>query len=155
MLTEAARGSRAPWRTALRRLYQASCARLTDEEKFSAGGRVVETDFFVEGIPVTAHTADLIKTLASAAGDDPECFTAHGLRAGGATDLVARGATYAQLKAAGRWKSETCLRYFRSEEVVSRVVTELLGGKPGQRLLLDQAFDREEEGGDANAPRQS
>ena len=77
---------------------------------------------------VTARwVADLIKTLASAAGDDPECFTAHGLRAGGATDLVARGATYAQLKAAGRWKSETCLRYFRSEEVVSRVVTELLG----------------------------
>ena len=57
-LTEgkAARGSRAPWRTALRRLYQASCARLTDEEKFSAGGRVVEVNFFVEGIPVTAQT---------------------------------------------------------------------------------------------------
>ena len=60
---EAATGSRAPWRTALRRLYQASCARLTDEEKFSAGGRVVEADFFVEGIPVTAHTVAL-RTLA-------------------------------------------------------------------------------------------
>ena len=60
---EAARGSRAPWRTALRRLYQASCARLTDEEKFSAGGRVVETDFFVEGIPVTAQNV-VQRTLA-------------------------------------------------------------------------------------------
>ena len=63
LLTEAARGSRAPRRTALTRLYQASCARLTDEEKFSAGGRVVETDFFVEGIPVTAQTVAL-RTLA-------------------------------------------------------------------------------------------
>jgi hypothetical protein len=65
LLTEekAARGSRAPWRAVRRWLYQAGCAQLTDMEKFSAGGRVVETNFFVKGIPVTAQTVAL-RTLA-------------------------------------------------------------------------------------------
>ena len=67
-----------------------------------------------------------IRELANAAGEAPLYYTAHGLRAGGATDLVARGITYPLLKSAGRWKSDACLRYFRSEEAVSSVVATLL-----------------------------
>ena len=70
----------------------------------------------------TRWLGDQIKRLATLSGDDPNHFTPHGLRAGGATDLVEGGVEYPVLKAAGRWKSDACLVYFRSEAVVSAVV---------------------------------
>jgi hypothetical protein len=74
----------------------------------------------------TRWLAEQVRRLARLAGDDPACFTPHGLRAGGATDLVESGVAHPALKAAGRWKSDACLIYFRSESVVSAIVADAI-----------------------------
>ena len=74
----------------------------------------------------TPWIRERIRELATAAGEDPSCYSTHGLRAGAATDLVDAGISYPFLKKAGRWKTDACLIYFRSEESVALTVARLL-----------------------------
>ena len=61
-----------------------------------------------------------IKAFASSVGLDPRRYSGHSLRAGGATDMFARGLPYYVIKKMGRWKSDAALLYFRSEHSVAR-----------------------------------
>jgi hypothetical protein len=61
-----------------------------------------------------------IKAFASSIGLDPRRYSGHSLRAGGATDMFARGLPYYVIKKMGRWKSDAALLYFRSEHSVAR-----------------------------------
>jgi hypothetical protein len=61
-----------------------------------------------------------IKALASSIGLDPCRYSGHSLRAGGATDMFARGLPYYVIKKMGRWKSDAALLYFRCEHSVAR-----------------------------------
>jgi hypothetical protein len=64
-----------------------------------------------------------IKASVSALGLDPNCFSGHSLRPGGATDLFASRIPYWVIKKMGRWTSDAALKYYRSEEdVVSSVM---------------------------------
>lgn len=63
-------------------------------------------------------------------GLNPELYSGHSLRAGGATDLFVAKVPYPIIKKAGRWKSDAALLYYRDEEDVAQVVTkafEMLG----------------------------
>ena len=46
-------------------------------------------------------------------GLDPKTFSGKSLRRGGATALLQRGATYREIRLAGRWKSNSVFRYTR------------------------------------------
>ena len=61
-----------------------------------------------------------IKVFASSVGLDPRRYSGHSLRAGGATDMFARGLPYYVIKKMGRWKSDAALLYFRCEHSVAR-----------------------------------
>lgn len=74
----------------------------------------------------TRWIRERIRELATACGENPKCYSTHGLRAGAATDLVDGGVSYPHLKKAGRWKSDACLIYFRSGVSVARTVARLL-----------------------------
>jgi len=74
----------------------------------------------------TRWIRERIRELAAACGEDPRCYSTHGLRAGAATDLVDGGVSYPHLKKAGRWNSDACLIYFRSGVSVARAVARLL-----------------------------
>ena len=60
----------------------------------------------------------LVKTTAASLGLDAALYSAHSLRAGGATDLFAAGLSYTLIKKAGRWKSDAAMLYYRSDEDV-------------------------------------
>ena len=75
------------------------------------------------------------REVGEAAGEASMYYTTHGLRAGGATDLVSRGITYPMLKSVGRWQSDACLVYFRSEEAVSSMDD----GDSARRVVLRAA----------------
>ena len=60
----------------------------------------------------------LVKTAAARLGMDDSLYSGHSLRAGGATDLFAAGMRYELIKKAGRWKSDTAMLYYRSDEDV-------------------------------------
>ena len=74
----------------------------------------------------TRWIRERIRELAAACGENPKCYSTHGLRAGAATDLVDAGISYPHLKKAGRWQSDACLVYFRSGVSVARTVARLL-----------------------------
>lgn len=63
-----------------------------------------------------------IKQLVSAIGLNSKAFSAHSLRAGGATDLFVLRVPYGIIKKMGRWKSECFLLYYRDEEDVNQAV---------------------------------
>jgi hypothetical protein len=60
----------------------------------------------------------IIKSSVSALGLDPNRFSGHSLRAGGATDLFTSRISYWVIKKMGRWTSDDALKYYRSEEDV-------------------------------------
>jgi hypothetical protein len=60
----------------------------------------------------------IIKSSVSALGLDPNRFSGHSLRAGGATDLFASRIPYWVIKKIGQWTSDAALWYYRSEEDV-------------------------------------
>lgn len=64
----------------------------------------------------TAHLRKFVKEAASSIGLDPINFSAHSLRAGGATDLFAANVPYHIIKKMGRWVSDAAMLYYRSEE---------------------------------------
>jgi hypothetical protein len=66
----------------------------------------------------TAQLRHIIKELVAAIGLDASKFSAHSLRAGGATDLFAAHVPYPIIKKMGRWASEAAMLYFRSEDEV-------------------------------------
>ncbi|MBG0825921.1 tyrosine-type recombinase/integrase [Planomonospora sp. ID91781] len=72
------------------------------------------------GTRLTASViAALVKNAARRAGlDDPDAYSAHSLRAGGATTLAEHGVPTAKIAAQGRWKppSPTVNAYVRSTE---------------------------------------
>lgn len=64
----------------------------------------------------------IIKSGVASIGLNPQRFSGHSLRAGGATDLFAACVPYWVIKKMGRWTSDAALKYYRSEEdVVSSV----------------------------------
>ena len=56
-----------------------------------------------------------VKSAVASIGQNPAHFSGHSCRAGGATDLFAVGTPYYAVKAAGRWKSDVAILYYRSE----------------------------------------
>ena len=57
----------------------------------------------------------LIKSTVASIGLDPNLYSGHSCRAGGATDLFAAGVPYYVVKKYGRWSSDTALIYYRCE----------------------------------------
>jgi hypothetical protein len=58
----------------------------------------------------------LIKRMASTLGLDPLLYSAHSLRAGGATDLFAAQVPYPTIKRMGRWTSDAAMMYYRADD---------------------------------------
>jgi hypothetical protein len=63
-----------------------------------------------------------IKQAVVSIGLDPQRFSGHSLRSGGATDRFEAKVAYHIIKKMGRWKSDAAMRYYRSEEDVVRAV---------------------------------
>ena len=57
----------------------------------------------------------LIKSTVASIGLNPNHYSGHSCRAGGATDLFAAGVQYYVVKKYGRWTSDTALIYYRCE----------------------------------------
>jgi integrase len=60
----------------------------------------------------------VIKQAVVSIGLDPQRFSGHSLRSGGATDLFEARVAYHIIKKMGRWKSDAAMRYYRSDEDV-------------------------------------
>ena len=68
----------------------------------------------VKGKPVNyAKVNGDVKAQAALAGEDPKMWGTHSGRAGGATSMHLAGATGEEVRAAGRWSSDTYRRYIR------------------------------------------
>jgi integrase len=67
---------------------------------------------------------NVIKALAESRGLDKRYYSAHSLRAGGATDLFVARVPYFAIKNMGRWKSDSAMLYYRCEEDVCKAVAE-------------------------------
>ena len=63
-----------------------------------------------------------IKLLCSQLGVDPQHYSGHSLRAGGASDLFMARTPYFIIKKMGRWSSDAALLYMRAEDDVTRAV---------------------------------
>ena len=59
---------------------------------------------------------------AAATREDPACFGLHSLRAGGATDLEAEGASLSYIMSRGRWRSCAVLLYLRGGESMAQIL---------------------------------
>ena len=96
------------WRCVAKRLLALRDARLIE-----AGRDAV---LFTHPGGKTLTQGDLVKHLRlafQALGLDPTTFAGRSLRRGGATALLQRGASYAEIRIAGRWKSNAVFRYTR------------------------------------------
>lgn len=71
---------------------------------FEKNGRAVHRDFFAKNL----------KRAVSQSGLNPARYTPHSLRIGGTTALAGRGASDAQIRAAGRWRSDAWKKYIRT-----------------------------------------
>lgn len=60
-------------------------------------------------------------------GLDPQYYSGHSFRAGGATDLFVARVPYSIIKAMGRWKSDAALKYYRDEQDVAGTVAAAFG----------------------------
>ena len=65
---------------------------------------------------------EALKGAVASVGKNPEDFSGHSARAGGATDLFASGAPYPIVKAAGRWKSDVACLYNRDDMEVAAAI---------------------------------
>ena len=63
-----------------------------------------------------------VKLAVSSIGLDPSEYSGHSFRAGGATELFARGLGYEQIKKFGRWKSDAALIYYRDQDHIDAAV---------------------------------
>lgn len=61
----------------------------------------------------TSWFRDILKGLCSKLGLNPDLFSGHSGRAGGATDLFNMNVPYVYIKLWGRWKSDAALTYYR------------------------------------------
>ena len=62
----------------------------------------------------------LVKNTVASIGLNPDLYSGHSCRAGGATDLFAAGIPYYVVKKYGRWSSDTALIYYRCEYSIAR-----------------------------------
>ncbi|OWY98465.1 hypothetical protein PHMEG_00030766 [Phytophthora megakarya] len=70
----------------------------------------------------------VIKAAASASGFDPQNYSCHSLRSGGATALLAGGADSATVKLHGRWRSSTFQRYTHYNDNVGSHLAAVMAG---------------------------
>jgi integrase len=70
---------------------------------------------------------DSIKRRVVVLGLDPEKFSGHSLRAGGATDLFVARVPYFLIKKMGRWESDAAMLYYRCEADVTDAVAAAFG----------------------------
>jgi integrase len=75
-----------------------------------------------------AHLRRLVKSSVSSIGLDAAQFSAHSLRAGGATDLFAAGVPFTTIQKMGRWVSAAAVLYYRSVEDVWTTVGAAFSG---------------------------
>jgi hypothetical protein len=61
-----------------------------------------------------------IKYLVRSVGLQPDFYSTHSLRAGGATDLLRANVPLEVIKKAGRWRSDEVLKYLRDETFVAQ-----------------------------------
>ena len=66
---------------------------------------------------LTSFTTELRKHLASAGVSDPDSYSSHSLRAGGATTAAANGVPDRIFKKHGRWKSDTAKDGYIHEDI--------------------------------------
>ena len=63
-----------------------------------------------------------VKVAMRMIGENPDNFSGHSFRAGGATELFNRRVPYPTIKKYGRWKSDSALDYYRDEEEIAKAV---------------------------------
>jgi integrase len=63
-----------------------------------------------------------VKIAMTSIGHDPDYYSGHSFRAGGATELFAIGLPYEQIKKFGRWKSDAALIYYRDQDHIEEAV---------------------------------
>ena len=68
-----------------------------------------------------------VKRLVAILGLDPNLYTGHSLRAGGATDLFILQVPFAKIKKYGRWVSDCALIYYRDDVEVAGTVARAFG----------------------------
>ncbi len=88
-------------------------------------GNKYQLDFQLEG--TTHWWRTVIKSRVSLIGLDPEKYTGHSFRPGGATDLFAMGVSYPVVKLMGRWKSDAAILYLRDAMEVAKVSAAAFG----------------------------
>lgn len=76
----------------------------------------------------TDSVRKLIKQCCSKIGLNPDFYSGHSMRAGGATDLFVARTPYHIIKKYGRWKSDAALAYFRDDNDVEDAVRTAFGG---------------------------
>ena len=64
-----------------------------------------------------------LKRLCVRVGLNPNLYSGHSGRAGGATDLLNQNVPYAYIKLLGRWKSDIALIYYRDKAATRRAVS--------------------------------
>jgi hypothetical protein len=75
----------------------------------------------------TAQLRTIIKRVTAAIGLDPTQYSAHSLRAGGATDLFVAQVPYPVIKKMGRWVSDAAMLYYRCDADVWAAVGSAFG----------------------------
>ena len=63
-----------------------------------------------------------LKRLCIRVGLNPNLYSGHSGRAGGATDLFNQNVPYTYIKLLGRWKSDIALIYYRDKAAIRRAV---------------------------------
>ncbi|OWZ06290.1 LOW QUALITY PROTEIN: hypothetical protein PHMEG_00021475 [Phytophthora megakarya] len=98
------------------------------------------------------HLVSAIKMAAKAAGQDPERYSSHSLRSGGASALFNAGFDSLAVKLFGRWRSDAVERYTRIDgRLTAQMAREMLAKPASQRHLGAPSKPHPGNGGAFNA----
>lgn len=76
----------------------------------------------------------MIKSTVTQLGLNPQHYSGHSFRAGGATDLFIMRVPYPHIKKYGRWISDAAMVYYRDDIEVSATVAEAFGAEKKARV---------------------
>ncbi|ETK84878.1 hypothetical protein F441_10378 [Phytophthora nicotianae CJ01A1] len=97
-----------------------------DVEVFDAMNRPAVR--FCDATSAAEELSKVLKEAAAANGYDPQQFSCHSLRSGGASALIGEGADSTTIKLHGRWKSNSFQRYTHYSDDVGAPLAAIMAG---------------------------